>query len=173
MSRRQDAIPAGERSAAALALLPDKPGEQPRLFPRRLKILICSQNHAPELIGIGKYTGELVAWLADQGNAVRVVAAPPYYPAWRIDPGFRNRYARERRMGATVYRCPLWVPQRQTGLRRILHLLSFAASSLPVLLWQGFHWRPDVVITVEPPVLAAPGALLAAPLAGPKSRLHV
>ncbi len=173
MSRRQEVIPSAELSSVALALLRDRTDEKPTIFPRRLRILVCSQNHAPELIGIGKYTGELAAWLAENGNEVRVVAAPPYYPAWRITAGFHNRYARERRMGAIVFRCPLWVPRKQTGVRRILHLLSFGLSSLPVLMWQGLHWRPDVVLTVEPPLLAAPGALLAARLAGAKCWLHV
>ncbi|MBN2701505.1 MAG: hypothetical protein JXR29_08650 [Methylothermaceae bacterium] len=48
-----------------------------------MKILMVGLNFAPELTGIGKYTGELAEWLADRGHAVRVVTAPPYYPAWR------------------------------------------------------------------------------------------
>jgi colanic acid biosynthesis glycosyl transferase WcaI len=176
MSRRQDAMPSAEMSSATLDLLHDR--EPSRAsdafhFPRRLKILVCSQNHAPELIGIGKYTGELVSWLADRGNDVRVVASPPYYPAWRLEDGFRNFYGRERRSGATVYRCPLWVPARQGGIHRILHLLSFALSSFPVTLWQGLVWRPDLVISVEPPLFTAPAAWLAARLAGAKGWLHV
>lgn len=173
MSRRQDAKAAGLRAVALdmPAVAQRRPG---RAFKRRLRILVCSQNHAPEVIGIGKYTGEMVAWLSEQGAKVRVVAAPPYYPAWQVEPGFRAYgYRRERRDGAVVYRCPLWVPSHPTGLRRVLHLLSFAISSLPVTLWQGLVWRPDVVIAVEPPLLAAPGALLAARLAGARCWLHV
>jgi colanic acid biosynthesis glycosyl transferase WcaI len=173
MSRRQDAMAAGLNPVALeVSLTPERrPG---RAFQRRLRILVCSQNHAPELIGIGKYTGEMVAWLAEQGAKVRVVAAPPYYPAWQVEPGFRSYgYRRERREGAVVYRCPVWVPSHPTGLRRILHLLSFAVSSVPVTLWQGLIWRPHAVIAVEPPLLATPGALLAARLAGARSWLHV
>jgi colanic acid biosynthesis glycosyl transferase WcaI len=45
-----------------------------------LKILLYTVNFAPEPTGIGKYSGEMAAWLAAQGHEVRVVAAPPYYP---------------------------------------------------------------------------------------------
>ena len=49
-----------------------------------LKILLYGINFAPELTGIGKYTGEMAAWLAERGHAVRVVTAPPYYPDWKV-----------------------------------------------------------------------------------------
>ena len=78
------------------------------------KILLYSINFAPELTGIGKYTGELAAWLAARGHAVRVVTAPPYYPAWKIADGFTNRWGVEDLCGGNslqVWRCPLWVPQ--------------------------------------------------------------
>ena len=45
-----------------------------------MKILVYGINYSPELTGIGKYTGEMVEWLAAQGHEVRVINAPPYYP---------------------------------------------------------------------------------------------
>ena len=44
---------------------------------RAMEILLYGINFAPELTGIGKYTGELAAWLAARGHDVRVVTAPP------------------------------------------------------------------------------------------------
>lgn len=138
-----------------------------------MKILLYGINHAPELTGIGRYTGDLAAWLAAQGHAVRVVTAPPYYPAWQVGAGHSAwRWTRERLDGAEVWRCPLWVPRRPGGLTRVLHLLSFALSSLPVVLRQVV-WRPDVVWVVEPPLFCAPTALLAGRLAGARTWLHV
>ncbi|HEY5579981.1 MAG TPA: glycosyltransferase, partial [Rhodoferax sp.] len=60
-------------------------------------------NFSPELTGIGKYTGELAAWLAARGHDVRVVTAPPYYPDWKVGAGFKNGWAVEdiRGEGAT------------------------------------------------------------------------
>lgn len=139
-----------------------------------MKTLICGINYAPELTGIGKYTGEMAEWLAAQGHEVRVVTAPPYYPAWRVEEGYTAaRYRREQRNGVDVWRCPLWVPRQPSGLKRILHLTSFALSSLPPIFWQGLRWRPDLVWVVEPPLLCAPAALLAARLAGARAWLHV
>ena len=138
-----------------------------------MRLLLYGLNYAPELTGIGKYTGELAEWLAAQGHAVRVVTAPPYYPAWRVGAGFQAwAYARERRAGVAVWRAPLWVPRAPSGLTRVLHLASFALSSFPLLLAQ-LPWRPQVVWVVAPAFTCVPGALVLARLAGAKSWLHI
>jgi colanic acid biosynthesis glycosyl transferase WcaI len=138
------------------------------------RLLVVALNYAPELTGIGKYVGEMTEWLAAQHVEIRVVTAPPYYPAWSVNPGYsRKWYAKETIAGCEVYRCPIWVPRAPRGLTRILHLLSFAITSFPVMLWQALFWRPDVVFVVEPPICAAPGARLAALLCGARSWLHV
>ncbi|MDF1594220.1 MAG: glycosyltransferase [Desulfobacterales bacterium] len=88
-----------------------------------MRILIVGINFAPELVGIGKYTAEMVDWLAGQGHDVRVVTAPPYYPKWQVWDGYSGRhYKLENNNGVRVYRCPLWVPEMVSGLKRILHL---------------------------------------------------
>lgn len=139
-----------------------------------MKVLLCSANYAPELTGIGKYSGEMAAWLAAQGHEVRVVAAPPYYPAWRVAESHRGRaFRRETIAGARVWRAPLWVPARPGGLARVLHLLSFGLSSAPLLLWWALAWRPQAVVVVAPFLTSAPGAWLAARVAGARAWLHV
>lgn len=139
-----------------------------------MKVLLVTINYWPELTGIGKYTGEMAEWLAGRGIEVRVVTAPPYYPAWRVSPGYSAwHYRRERIDGVDVIRCPVWVPARPSGLKRIVHLASFALAALPVALWTGMRWRPDTVFVVEPPLFCAPGALLAARLARGRAWLHV
>lgn len=139
-----------------------------------MRILIYGLNYAPELTGIGKYTGEMAAWLAERGHEVRVVTAPPYYPAWRIRDDYRGRwYSVERTPGQPqVHRTPLYVPQRPTGLKRILHLISFMAGSLPVMLRQMF-WHPQVVFTVEPTFFCAPLTLFVGKTVGAACWLHV
>ena len=127
-----------------------------------MKLLLYGLNYAPEPVGIGKYSGELAEWLAGRGHEVRVITAPPYFPQWRA---IANRYRREQRRGVAIWRCPLWVPRRPSGVSRLIHLASFAISSLPVLLAQR-KWRPDVVLTVAPAFFCAPGALLLGKLCG-------
>ena len=141
-----------------------------------MRILIMGINFAPELVGIGKYTGEMAVNLATKGHDVRVVTAPPYYPEWRIGEGYSAwRYRREV-IEATrpihVYRCPLWLPWKLSGLKRLIHLASFTASSLPVMLYQVL-WRPDVVLAVEPPFFCAYQTWLVARLSNANSWLHI
>jgi len=138
-----------------------------------MKILIYSANFAPEPTGIGKYSGDMAWWLADQGHEVRVVCAPPYYPTWQVDRKYRwPPYRREKWHGVDVWRTPLWVPKSPRGLTRLLHLLSFAIASFPVMLWQ-ISWRPDVVLTVAPAFMCAPAGLLTAWLSRAKCWLHL
>jgi colanic acid biosynthesis glycosyl transferase WcaI len=138
-----------------------------------MRILIYSANFAPEPTGIGKYSGEMAWWLVDHGHEVRVVCAPPYYPKWQVDKKYRwPLYRREQWRGVDVWRTPLWVPKSPRGLTRILHLLSFAITSFPVMLWQ-IAWRPDVVLTVAPAFMCAPAGLLTAWLCRARRWLHL
>ncbi|MBS1209297.1 MAG: glycosyl transferase group 1 [Proteobacteria bacterium] len=175
-----------------------------------MKIVVYGINFAPELTGIGKYTGEMADWLAAQGHEVRVVTAPPYYPAWKVDaPYSAYRYkvqdgplglkgaslqgsskpcsaegaalqprsgdleaAKPRLATYKVWRCPLWVPGKVSGAKRLVHLASFALTSLPVMLRQVF-WRPDVVWMAAPALMCAPGAWLTARLSGAKAVIHI
>ncbi len=139
-----------------------------------MRILIYGLNYSPELTGIGKYTGEMAAWLAMRGHEVRVVTAPPYYPAWSIREDYRGSLYRVERIAGepVVYRTPLYVPAKPTGLKRVAHLFSFMLGSVPVMFRQAF-WQPEVVFTVEPTFFCAPLALLVAQASGAAAWLHV
>lgn len=142
-----------------------------------MKILLYGLNFSPELTGTGKYTGEMAEWLAMQGHSVDVVTAPPYYPEWRVAPGFSAWRYQRRAMPSTqervqVLRCPLWVPSKVTGTTRLLHLSSFALSSSLGLIW-GLSRKPDLVFVVVPTLLQTPQALILSRLAGVPNWLHV
>ncbi len=138
-----------------------------------MRILIHGINYHPEQIGIGKYTGEMAIWLAKRGHDVHVVTALPYYPSWQVAKEYAAwQYRREIRSGVSVFRCPLWVPSNPTALKRLIHLASFAISSLPVMV-KHIIWKPDIVLVIEPPLFCAPQAWLTSRIAGAKSWLHV
>lgn len=126
-----------------------------------MKILVYGINYSPELTGIGKYTGEMVEWMAQQGHDVRVITAPPYYPQWKVNGRYSSwRYRREEG-DAIVWRCPLYVPEQPSTLKRLLHLGSFALSSFFPLLAQR-RWKPDRIIGVVPTLFCTPGMRLLA-----------
>tara|TARA_R110000772_G_scaffold248454_1_gene362513 strand:+ start:15962 stop:17179 length:1218 start_codon:yes stop_codon:yes gene_type:complete len=138
-----------------------------------VKILVVGLNYSPELTGIGKYTGEMAEWFAAQGHEVRVVTAPPYYPQWVVQKPYKSyAYKMELINGVVVYRCPIFVPKNITTLTRLIHLISFALSSFPLLLRQLF-WRPDIVINPVPSLFSSPMCALVSRLCGAKSILHI
>lgn len=139
----------------------------------RESIVIYGINYAPEIAGVGRYSGEIGAYLAAEGHAVCVVTAPPHYPGWRVQAPHKNRWSREALAGADLYRCPLYLSEQMKGFRRLLAPLSFAASSAPVALWTILRRRPSVVMVVEPTLFVAPIALLAAKWVGARTVLHV
>jgi len=145
----------------------------PKLNGLLMRVLILGINFYPEPTGSGKYSGELAAFLSQQGYRVRMVTAPPYYPHWQVAAGYHaGRYTRETWQGVDIWRCPLWVPRHPTGLTRLLHLTSFAFSCLPALVAQ-LRWKPDLVLCVAPTLMNAPGALLLAQLCKAMSWLHL
>jgi colanic acid biosynthesis glycosyl transferase WcaI len=117
-----------------------------------MKILICGINYAPDLTGIGKYTGEMGSWLAKNGHTVEVITGMPYYPQWEVSSSYKKRWwHRENVDGVKVYRCPLYVPKKVTSVKRILHEFSFVLSTLPIWIKKLFSRKYDVVISVSPP----------------------
>lgn len=138
-----------------------------------VKILLYGLNYTPELTGIGKYSGEMGAWLSEQGHELQVITAPPYYPEWKIAAGYGGlRYIRELVQNIKVVRCPLYVPRHPTAIKRFLHLTSFALSSSFALVERLF-WRPNIVILVVPTLFCALPTLLFAKLIGAKTVIHI
>lgn len=139
-----------------------------------MNFLFIGLNFAPELTGIGKYTGEMAGWLAARGHDVSVVTTRPYYPGWTRTPGLRGwTWERETWRGCRIVRCPLYVPKRPSGARRLVHFLSYAVSSLPGALIATRGRAFDFVGTIAPTLAVAPLALTLARAQGAKSWLHV
>ena len=136
-------------------------------------VLLVGVNYSPEPVGIGPYTTGLAEALASAGYDVKVVAGQPYYPQWKRFSGFGPLWTSTRESGVEIVRCPHYVPERPSGLRRVLHLATFAAAALLPSLATAFRRRPAVVIVVAPALLSVPVAWLAAKLARAKLWIHV
>ena len=135
------------------------------------RALILGLNYAPEPVGIGPYTTGLAEHLASSGIATRVIAANPYYPAWRKQPGFSG-WRRTREADVDLLRCPIYVPAAPNGWRRILHHLSFAVTAFVPML-RAAAKRPDFVLVIAPSLLSVPIGWLAARLARVPLWIHV
>jgi colanic acid biosynthesis glycosyl transferase WcaI len=138
-----------------------------------MKILVYGLNYAPELVGIGKYTHEMCTWLVERGHEVKVVTSYPYYPTWKVENPYQNwRYSRESGP-VEVFRCPLYVPPMPSSAKRILHHLSFALSSAPIVGRVALSFRPDILFTIAPSQATLPAALFAARISHAHAWLHI
>lgn len=137
------------------------------------KVLICSMNYAPELTGIGKYSHEMAIWLNNEtGAEIHVICSTPYYPEWKIHSGHKNWYKISSHKNISLFRCPIYIPKRISGLTRMLHLASYAISSSLVTIYQ-MKWKPDLILCVAPNLLGAIAPLVVGKIIGAKTWLHL
>lgn len=118
------------------------------------RILVLGINCLPELTGIGKYTGEMITWLAENGHETTMVTGFPYYPNWKVQkPYTGNGYKKEKAHGdnLTIYRCPLYVPSNPSGLKRLIHESVFFVSAGFVVFTLLFKKKQDIIFAIAPP----------------------
>lgn len=136
-----------------------------------MKILVLGINYWPEETGIGVFNTGRCEYLAAEGHDVTICTGFPYYPRWRVPDPYRGRwFAREKRNGVRIHRSYLYVPRRVTALRRIVHEASFVAASTIHALAGG---RPDVILTVSPPLALGAASILLAKRWGVPYVFHV
>ena len=122
------------------------------------RILFVGYNFSPELTGIGKYSGEMMHWLAQKGHECTVLTSNPYYPYWKIQEPYRkNRFWYKKEVTnfdsggkLRIIRCPMYVPNRPSGLKRMILDCTFSLSaflvSIPLLCCKKY----SRIITVAP-----------------------
>lgn len=121
---------------------------------KKERILVLGINCMPELTGIGKYTGEMVSWLAGNGHSTTVITGFPYYPHWEVQEPYSGRFFKKEvshRGNLRIYRCPMYVPAEPSGIKRLLHEFSFFVSSFIVLFKLLFAKRYDYIFSIAPP----------------------
>jgi colanic acid biosynthesis glycosyl transferase WcaI len=117
---------------------------------RAVRVAILGINYAPEPTGIAPYTTGLAMGLTKRGHEVLVLTGYPHYPQWKRDqanPGFRSD---EEVDGVRVRRLSHRVPRGGSWFGRAVMELTFGLQLLTS------RWgRPEVVVCVTPPLLAA------------------
>ena len=121
------------------------------------KILLIGYNYHPELTGIGKYSGEMINWLSKDGYDCTVITAYPYYPYWKVqEPYAKHRfwYQKEEQFCSggkiTIYRCPIYVPSKPSGMKRMLLDFSFMITAACKLMQLLFSNKFDFVFVIAP-----------------------
>ncbi|PTQ99344.1 colanic acid biosynthesis glycosyl transferase WcaI [Mucilaginibacter yixingensis] len=145
------------------------------------RILLISHNFSPEPIGVGKYNGEMINWLAKAGYDCTVITTFPYYPYWKVQAPYTNRwYKREvinyPESGAElkIYRCPSYIPQNPTGGRRTMQDFSYLMSKFFVVTRFLFSKEKfDLIITIAPPFHLAYLGLMLRNIRGGRLLYHI
>ena len=122
------------------------------------RLLFIGYNFSPEPTGIGKYSGEMIDWLANKGYDCMVLTAYPYYPYWKVqEPYYKKRFWYHKEVTnynsggrITVCRCPMYVPSTPSGKKRMLLDVSFMISAFARLFVLLFQKKYATVITVVP-----------------------
>ncbi|MFD0791997.1 WcaI family glycosyltransferase [Mucilaginibacter litoreus] len=119
-------------------------------------VLILGINFYPELTGIGKYTGEMANWLSDNNYQCTVVTSFPYYPNWKMQLPYKGNWYKKEILAdgnQYVYRCPMYVPAKPSGLKRIIHEMTFCLTAFFVVLRLLFKPSHDIIFCMAPPFL--------------------
>ena len=104
----------------------------------------------PEPTGIAPYTTGLAAGLTERGHDVQVLTGYPHYPQWKRDEATSGFRSDEEIDGVRVRRLSHHVPRDLSWVGRAAMELTFGLQLLTT------RWgRPEVVVCVTPPLLAA------------------
>lgn len=119
-------------------------------MPKRVKVAILGINYTPEPTGIAPYTAGIATGLSRRGHDVLVLTGQPHYPYWKREPRGSRFRSEEMIDGVTVRRFWHPIPKDTSWPARAVMELAFGMQ-LTTTRWG----RPDVVVCVTPPLLAA------------------
>jgi len=148
------------------------------------RVLLIGGNFFPELTGIGKYNGEMMDKLASMGYQCTVVTTFPYYPHWQIQSPYTRSsrwFKKELKPVATLsgkgaiqlFRCPHYVPQKPTGLKRMVSDFTFTFTAFIKILQLLFAKKYDFVLVVAPPFHLGLLGILYKKIRGAKLIYHI
>ena len=118
-----------------------------------MRILVVSQNYAPEPTSVGPFTTGLAEHFAEAGHDTVVATTFPHYPQWQWQDGTRRLRLVETINGVQVRRLRVILPPRpgSTAWRLVFDM----SLGLGMLLNSVGVATPDVIICGSPPVETA------------------
>ncbi|MEO7765891.1 MAG: WcaI family glycosyltransferase [Ferruginibacter sp.] len=147
------------------------------------RILFLGGNFSPEPTGIGKYSGEMIDFLAGKGFQCTVVTSFPYYPHWQVQEPYTKSsrwfkkelktFPKQDNECIEIIRCPHYIPQKPTGLKRVISDFSFCFSAFIKIFQLLFRKRFDFVLVVAPPFQLGLLGILYKKIRGAKFIYHI
>jgi colanic acid biosynthesis glycosyl transferase WcaI len=118
-----------------------------------MNITIISNHYYPEDSGIGLYSTGMAEFLA-QKNTVKVIAATPYYPQWKIYQEYDKNglFSTEVINGVEIFRFKQFTPEIPTFKGRIFQMIHFFMGSFFNVLKIK---KNDIIIVVMPFTISA------------------
>lgn len=119
----------------------------------RSAVTVISYYSPEELTGIGKYNGEMIQWLLDEGLKIYHYSNAPFYPAWSLYKGAKNHVYKKRKSGNLVdIRSWVYIPKKPTAIKKILSEITFfLSSSVALLLNLRLLKKSNAVLVILPP----------------------
>jgi colanic acid biosynthesis glycosyl transferase WcaI len=115
-----------------------------------MRILILSQEYAPEEVSSSILAQELAEDLVRRGHSVSVVTRAPNYPLGVVFPGYKNSiYSLEIMNGVRIVRIWSYITPDKRFWPRVFSFGTFSASAFYGGLLAG---KPDVLVSYSPPL---------------------
>lgn len=136
-----------------------------------MNITIISNHYYPEDSGIGLYSTGMAEFLAKK-HSVKVIAATPYYPQWKIYQEYDKKglFSTEVINGVTIFRFKQFTPEIPTFKGRIFQMIHFFLGSF----FNVFKIKKnDIVIVVMPFTISAILGWLVKKIRGGKLWIHI
>lgn len=147
------------------------------------RILLIGGNFSPEPTGIGKYSGEMIDFLSHKGFHCTVITSFPYYPHWQVQEPYTKSskwYKKELKdfsgvniPPVEIIRCPHYIPQKPSGLKRVISDFSFCFSAFIKIVQLLFRKKFDFVLVVSPPFQLGLLGILYKKVKGAKFIYHI
>ncbi|SHM88704.1 glycosyltransferase [Flavobacterium xinjiangense] len=136
-----------------------------------MNITIISNHYYPEDSGIGLYSTGMAEFLAKK-HIVKVIAATPYYPQWKIYPEYDKKglFSTEIVNDVEIFRFKQFTPAIPTFKGRIFQMIHFFIGSFINIFKIK---KNDIVIVVMPFTISAILGWLVKTFRGGKLWIHV
>jgi colanic acid biosynthesis glycosyl transferase WcaI len=123
----------------------------------------------------------MMEWLAKHGYDCTVITTFPYYPYWKVQSPYNNRWYKTEKINypgnnasIKIYRCPSYIPTNPSGKQRTVQDFSYWLSKFFIIFKLIISRKKyDLIINIAPPFHLAYLGLMLRTFNGGKLLYHV